>query len=83
MKIERKSNQVSITGQFPEWRSGKIVEIFQYGKSRGLYMMCYVTGIPHPQVLISLERGSVWSIDCTPFDEADYAVEVKGKFVEE
>ena len=83
MKIERKSNQESMTGQFPEWRNGKVVEIFQYGKSHGLYMMCSVTGMPQPQVLISLEGGYVWSSSSGPFHKADYAIEVKGKFVEE
>ena len=83
MKIERKSNQQSMTGQFPEWRGGKVVEIFQYGVSHGLYMMCCVTGIPQPQVLISLGSGCPWSLNGGPFHKADYAIEVKGKFVEE
>ena len=83
MKIERKNNQESMIGQFPEWEHGKVIEVFKHGGSCGLYMMCYVAGIPYPQVLISLERGGVWSIDCPPFDKADYAIEVKGKFVEE
>ena len=83
MKIERKSNQESMTGQFPEWRGGKVVEIFQYGQSRGLYMMCSVAWIPQPQALISLASGGVWSSSNGPFDEADCAIEVKGKFVEE
>ena len=83
MKIERKSNQANMIGQFPEWRGGKVVEIFQGGRSHGLYMMCCVTGIPQPQALISLERGEVWSSSDGPFHKADYAIEVKGKFVEE
>lgn len=85
MKIERKNSQESMTGQFPQWRDGKVVEIFQYGVSHGLYMMCHVGvgGTTQGQILFSLGSGCPWSISGGPFDKADYAIEVKGKFVEE
>ena len=82
MKIERKKNEM--IGKFPEWVDSNIVEIFQDGSSRGLYMM---SRPPHPPLgyaLISLENGRSWSYNTeNPFCDADYAIEVKGKFVEE
>ena len=84
MKIERKSNQENMSGQFPEWENGKVVEIFQDGGvSCGLYIMSRISSGFEGQVLISLARGTVWSVDNGPFDGVDYAIEVKGKFVEE
>ena len=83
MKIERKIIQESMTGQFPEWRNGKVVEIFQYGESRGLFMMCNTSSYPQGMTLFSLDCGGPWSISGGPFHKADYAIEVTGKFVEE
>ena len=84
MKIKRKINQESMIGQFPEWwEFGKVVELFTESHSCGLYMMCYVRDVPGGKVLISLENGSAWNLDSGPFDGADYAIEVKGEFVEE
>ena len=81
MKVKRKSNQESMIGQFPEWRDSKVVEIFKDGVSHGLYMMCR---FPEGRALVCLESGTPWSGFYYPdFDKADYAIEVKGKFVEE
>ena len=83
MKIERKSNQEGMIGQFPEWKGSKVVEIFQDGESHGLFMMCNTHLYSQAMTLFSLENGCPWSCADGPFDGADYAIEVKGKFVEE
>ena len=83
MKIERKNSEESMIGQFPEWEGGKVVEIFQDGKSCGLFMMCNTHNYAQAMTLFSLEDGYPWSSSNGPFDGADYAIEVTGKFVEE
>lgn len=83
MKIERKNNQESKPDQFPKWEGGKVVEVFQDGRSYGLYMMCHTSNYSQDQTLFSLEDGGSWSSSNGAFDKADYAIEVKGKFVEE
>jgi hypothetical protein len=79
MEIVRKSAEVKKC-EFPTWKRGKVVEVFHDDESRGLYIMAYAGY----DVLISLSVGNYWSPDVgNPFDGADYAIEVTGKFVEE
>ena len=83
MKVERKSSEEGMIGQFPEWEDGKVVEVFTDDGSCGLYMMCSLTHM-EGHSLISLENGRLWCLSIVhPFGDAARAIEVKGKFVEE
>lgn len=80
MDIERKED-VAPNG-FPEFDPGGVVEIFKKGVSQGLYLMCD-GGVNNNKAACRLVTGVPWSTNGKIFEGADYAIEIKGKFVEE